>query len=427
MAPREARLPATSPVERAALVGVAVNRQRVAAEASLDELAALAHAAGAEVVLRVLQEREAPDPRFFLGRGKVAALADLVASLALDVVIVDNELMPAQTRNLEQALHTRVVDRTQLILDIFARRARTREGQLQVELAQLKYLLPRLVGRGAELSRLGGGIGTRGPGETKLETDRRRIRQRIGTLMRELELVRRRRARLRARREKRAIPTVVLVGYTNAGKTTLFSALTGAAAFAADVPFATLDPLVRQVKGPGGGAFLLSDTVGFLDRLPHTLVAAFRATLEEVREADLLLQVIDGAAEERETQLRAVGQVLDQVGALEVPRVDVINKVDLLDEDARRDLARRYPEAVLVSARTGEGVERLRTLLVERLELTMCRVRLEVDATSQTGRKDLARLYRWGRIVDRVDDNGRIRVEAELPARLLGELKAARG
>jgi GTP-binding protein HflX len=428
MAASEARQPATRPnlPERAALVGVAASRQRGVAEASLDELAALAEAAGAEVVLRLLQERERPDPAFFVGRGKVAALAAAVSALALDVVIVDNELTPAQTRNLERALETRVIDRTQLILDIFARRARTREGQLQVELAQLKYLLPRLVGRGAELSRLGGGIGTRGPGETKLETDRRRVRQRIGALVRQLEGVRRRRARLRARRDKRAVPTVALVGYTNAGKTTLFNALTGAAALAAPAPFATLDPLVRQVKAPGGAVFLLSDTVGFIRRLPHTLVAAFRATLEEVREAELLVHVVDAAAPTREAQMQAVGQVLEQVGALEVPRLDVFNKVDLIDQATRRDLARRYPDALLVSARTGEGLEALCAAVAARLQLTRRRVRLEFDAASESGQRQLARVYRWGRVVERIDRDGRIRIEAELPARMLAELAAAR-
>lgn len=424
MGAREIPVSELGRVERAALVGLISSGRRAAAEASLDELAALATAAGAEVVVRLLQERETPDPAYFLGRGKVAALADLVAAEALDLVIVDNELTPAQKRNLEQALDTSVIDRTQLILDIFARRARTREGQLQVELAQLRYLLPRLVGSGVELSRLGGGIGTRGPGETKLETDRRRIRQRISTLVRELELVRRRRARLRARREKRAIPTVALVGYTNAGKTTLFNALTGAHAPTSSAPFATLDPLVRQVKSPGGSVFLLSDTVGFISRLPHTLVAAFRATLEEVREADLLLHVID--ATEGDDRIRAVDQVLDEVGAREVPRIEVLNKADLLDEPARQRIARRFPAGVLVSARTGEGLDTLLAAVTAALQLTPTRVRLEFDGASSAHRRQLARLYQWGRIVQRVETNGRIRVEAELPVRMLDQLAAVR-
>src|ERR687893_253850 len=245
-----------------------------------------------------------------------------------DVVIFDNELSPAQLRNLEKALDRKVLDRTQLILDIFASRARTREGKLQVELAQLKYLMPRLVGSATALSRLGGGIGTRGPGETKLETDRRRIRHRISMLSQEIETVRRRRSHLRERRQKSAVPTVALVGYTNAGKTTLFNALTGDAAVASDALFVTLDPLVRKVKLPDRRELLVSDTVGFIERLPHSLVAAFRATLEEVAAADLLLHVIDAANPERERHIAAVRSVLAEVGAERVPVLEVFNKSD---------------------------------------------------------------------------------------------------
>ena len=272
-------------------------------------------AAGGTVVLRVLQERPRPDPATFLGSGKVKALAVSCDELRADVVIFDNELSPAQLRNLEEVLGRKVLDRTQLILDIFARRARTREGKLQVELAQLKYLLPRLVGSSAALSRLGGGIGTRGPGETKLETDRRRIRHRISVLSKEIDVVRRRRAQLRERRQKGAVPTVALVGYTNAGKTTLFNALTGDDAVASDALFVTLDPLVRKVRLPDRRELLVSDTVGFIDRLPHSLVAAFRATLEEVAASDLLVHVIDASNPDRELQMAAVRSVLAEVGA----------------------------------------------------------------------------------------------------------------
>ena len=283
--------------ERAALVGLIAGRaRRLDAERSLDELAGLAEAAGAEVVLRVLQERPKPDPSTFLGAGKIETLAASCAETDVDVVIFDNELTPAQLRQIEEAVGRKIIDRTQLILDIFARRARTREGKLQVELAQLKYLLPRLVGAGAALSRLGGGIGTRGPGETKLETDRRRIRTRIHAIGEDIEQVRQRRAQLRERRHKASVPTVALVGYTNAGKTTLFNVLTRADAEASDALFVTLDPLVRQVRLPDSRELLVSDTVGFIDRLPHALVAAFRATLEEVADADLVLHVIDAAA-----------------------------------------------------------------------------------------------------------------------------------
>src|SRR5258705_8949092 len=315
--------------ERAALVGLIAGRaRRLDAERSLDELAGLAEAAGAEVVLRVLQERPKPDPSTFLGSGKVATLAASTAEMRVDIVIFDNELTPAQLRQVEEEVGRKIVDRTQLILDIFARRARTREGKLQVELAQLKYLLPRLVGAGAALSRLGGGIGTRGPGETKLETDGRGIRTRIHVISEDIEQVRKRRAQLRERRQKASVPTVALVGYTNAGKTTLFNVLARADAEASDALFVTLDPLIRQVRLPDSRELLVSDTVGFIDRLPHALVAAFRATLEEVADADLILHVIDAAASDRVRRMDAVRRVLEEVGAIDVPLIDVYNKCD---------------------------------------------------------------------------------------------------
>src|SRR5712691_10635377 len=314
--------------ERAALVGlIAGHARRLEAERSLDELAGLAEAAGAEVVLRVLQERPKPDPSTFLGAGKIETLAASAVDTHVDVVIFDTELTPAQLRHLEEQVDRKIVDRTQLILDIFARRARTKEGKLQVELAQLKYLLPRLAGSGDALSRLGGGIGTRGPGETKLETDRRRIRTRIHAISEDIEQVRNRRSQLRERRHKASVPTVALVGYTNAGKTTLFNVLTRATAEASDALFVTLDPLVRQVRLPDSRELLVSDTVGFIDRLPHALVAAFRATLEEVAEADLVLHIIDAAAADRDRRMDAVRQVLEEVDAVKVPVVDVYNKI----------------------------------------------------------------------------------------------------
>src|SRR5205809_6719690 len=326
--------------ERAALVGLIAGRaRRLDADRSLDELAGLAQAAGGDIVLRVLQERPKPDPSTFLGAGKIEMLAVSASETNVDVVIFDNELTPAQLRHVEEKVGRKVVDRTQLILDIFARRARTREGKLQVELAQLKYLLPRLVGAGAALSRLGGGIGTRGPGETKLETDRRRIRTRIHAISTDIEQVRRRRAQLRERRRKASVPTVALVGYTNAGKTTLFNVLTKADAEASNALFVTLDPLVRQVRLPDSRELLISDTVGFIDRLPHALIAAFRATLEEVAHADLILHIIDAAASDRDRRTAAVGQVLDEVGATDVPLVAVYNKCDMVTPDERRRLA----------------------------------------------------------------------------------------
>src|SRR5215210_9048080 len=340
--------------ERAALVGLFSSASRqFDPEHSLDELAGLADAAGADVVLRVLQERKKPDPSTFLGSGKVITLRASCDELDAEVVIFDNELSPAQLRNLEEALDRKVLDRTQLILDIFARRARTREGKLQVELAQLKYLMPRLVGSAAALSRLGGGIGTRGPGETKLETDRRRIRHRISILTGDIDEVRKRRAQLRERRHKGAVPTVALVGYTNAGKTTLFNSLTGDDAVASNALFVTLDPLVRRVKLPDRRELLVSDTVGFIERLPHSLVAAFRATLEEVVGADLLVHVIDAAAPDRERRMSAVAAVLAEVGAQRVPSIEVYNKCDRLEEAERARIRTLNPGALCVSAATG--------------------------------------------------------------------------
>src|SRR5687768_437807 len=307
-------------VERAALVGLVTGgARRIDAEHSLEELAGLADAAGARVVLRVLQDRPKPDPATFLGSGKVDVLAQAASEADADLIVFDNELSPAQLRELHKRLDRKVVDRMQLILDIFARRARTREGKLQVELAQLKYLLPRLVGASTALSRLGGGIGSRGPGETKLETDRRRLRTRIKAITDDIEQVRKRRSQLRERRHKTSVPTVALVGYTNAGKTTLFNVLTRADAEASNALFVTLDPLVRQVRLPDSRELLVSDTVGFIDRLPHALVAAFRATLEEVTGADLILHVTDASAPDRERQMAAVRQVLEEVGAIGVP------------------------------------------------------------------------------------------------------------
>jgi GTP-binding protein HflX len=406
--------------ERAALVGLfSASSRHFDPEHSLDELAGLAAAAGAVVVLRVLQDRPKPDPATFLGSGKVTSLAAACDEVRADLVIFDNELTPAQLRNLEKTLDRKVIDRTQLILDIFARRAHTREGKLQVELAQLKYLMPRLVGSAAALSRLGGGIGTRGPGETKLETDRRRIRHRVSLLSKEIDAVRRRRTQLRERRHKAAVPTAALVGYTNAGKTTLFNRLTGDQAVVSNALFVTLDPLVRKVRLPDKRELLVSDTVGFIERLPHSLVAAFRATLEEVAAADLLVHVIDASNPERERHMEAVRAVLAEVGAGRVPALEVFNKCDLLDEAERSRLRALYPGALCVSALRGEGREELIAAVEARLALDTAHVTLEFDSDSDEDRDRIAQLYRVGRILRHVTANGHVSIEAEIPRRVL--------
>ena len=414
--------------ERAALVGIVAGRaRRLEADRSLDELAGLANAAGADVVLRVLQERPKPDPNTFLGAGKIQTLALSTGETNVDVVVFDDELTPSQLRHIEEALGRKVIDRTQLILDIFARRARTREGKLQVELAQLKYLLPRLTGAGAALSRLGGGIGTRGPGETKLETDRRRLRSRIKAIGDDIEQVRKRRSQLRERRHKTSVPTVALVGYTNAGKTTLFNVLTRAEAEASDALFVTLDPLVRQVRLPDSRELLVSDTVGFIDRLPHALVAAFRATLEETADADLVVHVIDASAPDRDRRMQAVQSVLDEVGAVDVPLLEVYNKCDALTDDERRRLHDLDPSALCISALHRQGIGELVETITSRLALDVRRVTLTFNPDDEADRERIARVYRHGRVVLHETRDGQASIVADVPRRLLSWLGQTSG
>jgi GTP-binding protein HflX len=394
------------------------------ADESLAELRTLAESAGAKVVGEILQRRDRPDPATLIGAGKLEEIAGTAASVNADVLLFDHDLSPSQQRNIEKIIERRVIDRTQLILDIFARHARTREGQLQVELAQLQYLMPRLAGRGAEMSQLGGGIGTRGPGETQLETDRRKIARRVRHVEQQIENVRRIRAQQRQRRESAPVSTVALVGYTNAGKSTLFNALTRAGVLASSKMFATLDPTIRGVDLPSKRRVLLSDTVGFIRNLPHTLVSAFRATLEEVQRASLILHVSDASSRLSAEQDAQVEIVLKELESEKKPRLHVMNKVDLLDEEVAQSLqaeaARDDAHTVYVSAVEGAG---LKTLL-ERidkmiLEDRVSRVQLRVP---QKEGKALAMLEARARIYSRKYQDGAVELEADAPESVIRRL-----
>ncbi len=400
--------------ERAVLVAAELPQMLLPVGESLGELARLAETAGLVVVGHAVQPLRRINPATFVGRGKVEALRDQVVATAADVVIFDDPLTPAQQRNLEKALGCKVIDRSALILDIFARRARSLEGKLQVELAQLQYLLPRLTRQWAHLSRLGGGVGTRGPGETQLEVDRRRVRERIAVLRQRLREVERTRRLHRTERASVPFPTVVLVGYTNAGKSTLMNALTRAGVLVEDRLFATLDPTVRRLRLPEGQTVLLSDTVGFIHKLPHQLVEAFKSTLEEVRTADLLVHVIDVAAPSWPEQARVVEDVLEEIGAGDRPCIRALNKVDLAP------VAAPGAVGVRISARTGSGLAELLRAIEARLSVGLERVRCDLPPA----RGDLlAWLRRSGRIVEEYYRDGRVTVTALVPPKVAGQLR----
>ena len=384
---------------------------------SLQELGELLRTAGVAVVGEMVQRREEPHPNTYLGSGKVAQAREAARACDANVIACDDELSPRQERNLEEALGLPVVDRTAIILDIFADHAASAEGKLQVELAQLEYNLARMRGLWSHLERLGGGIGTRGPGESQIETDRRLARDRIAALRRRLEHVQGTRAVMRAERERAALPSVALVGYTNAGKSTLLNALTGAEVSVRDRLFNTLDPTVRTLK-LNGRKYLLSDTVGFIRKLPHQLVDAFGATLEETRRAELLLHVIDASApqEEREAiMMRSVEETLEEIGADERPRVLVLNKADLLAPDAREELRTNHPDAVLVSGETGSGLRELGERIERELAHTLRSVELLVPYANGGS---LAELHELAGQITRQDTPEGVRVRAMVPARM---------
>jgi len=413
-AARQARSAATTP-------RVAADEDTVPfdAEESLDELKELATSAGANIVGTLLQRRDRPDPATLIGSGKVEELQGIIASSGAELVIFDHDLTPSQLRNLERKLSARVLDRTQLILDIFARHARTREGQLQVELAQLEYMLPRLAGRGAEMSQLGGGIGTRGPGETQLETDRRRIYRRIRHVKEQLEDVRRIRQQQRQRRESVPVEVVALVGYTNAGKSTLFNRLTNAGVYASSRMFATLDPTLRGLRLPSKREVLLSDTVGFIRNLPHTLVSAFRATLEEVQRASLLLHVTDATSPTAHEQMAQVESVLRELEVGSKPRLMVMNKIDLLPPEKREGVT-DTDNTVYISAATGLRMDALLESIDRHLQQDpIKKARLRVP---QSEGKALSMLEGHSRISHREYLDGAVELEVEAPESLLRRL-----
>jgi GTP-binding protein HflX len=399
--------------QRALLVGTGIGTRDVeAAEASLEELALLTDTAGAEPVEVVLQRRDTPDPATYIGSGKARELQDLADALDIDLVVFDDELTPAQQRNLERLFNVDVVDRVALILDIFAQHARSQEGMVQVELAQLRYRLPRLRGRGNQLSQQGAGIGTRGPGETQLEVDRRRILSRVAKLERDLDRLAKNRDTQRKGRRRSAMSTLALVGYTNAGKSTLLNRLTDADVLVEDRLFSTLDPTTRRLRLSGGETVLASDTVGFVQRLPHQLVESFRSTLEEVVDADLLLHVVDAGSPDAELQIAAVHAVLREIGADTVPELLVLNKIDVAAPGDVKALLGAHPDAAVVSAVTGEGANVLLDTIGARLRALAPIVELLVPYERGDA---VAALHREGEVLVEVHAEGGTRIRARIP------------
>jgi GTPase len=415
-------------LERVVLVGVWTEGSATDADNSLTELAALTETAGAHVLEALIQRRARPDPATFIGSGKVGELREIVLATGADTVICDGELSASQLRNLEDAVKVKVIDRTAVILDIFAQHAKSKEGKAQVELAQLEYLVPRLRGWGGALSRQAGGraggatggVGTRGPGETKLEIDRRRVRTRMARLRRDIAAMQTARVTKKAERRRRAVPAVVIAGYTNAGKSSLLNRLTGAGALVENSLFATLDPTVRRARTSDGRVYTLADTVGFVRHLPHELVEAFRSTLEEVAEADLILHVVDGAHPDPEGQLATVRSVLAEVGAADVPEVVVVNKIDATDPGTLARLLRAEPHAVAVSARTGEGLDKLQGLVESELPTPP----VEVEALVPYERGELiSQVHGSGEVLSIEHESSGTRVRARVSEGLAAALK----
>ena len=389
-------------LEKVVLVGVWVEGTAQDAENSLKELSALAETAGSEVMAGLIQRRDKPDPATFIGSGKVVELREAVVNSGADTVVCDGELSPAQLRNLEGKVKVKVIDRTALILDIFAQHAKSREGKAQVELAQMTYLLPRLRGWGDSLSRQAGGIGGRGPGETKIETDRRRINDKMAKLRREIKEMKTSRDTKRQERRRNNIPSVAIAGYTNAGKSSLMNQLTDAGVLVENALFATLDPTVRKTTSADGRVYTLSDTVGFVRHLPHQLIEAFKSTLEEVSGADLIVHVVDGSHPDPQEQIRAVRGVINEIGGGEIAEIIAINKADIAPPEKMMQLLREEPNSFAFSARTGFGID----TLVAAIEAALPRPRIEITAVIPFSRGDL---------VSAIHERGEIFTETYLP------------